>query len=84
MTDKEQSELRLNYNSDTNIISLDTYNEGFFNQSIDITKEVVDLVIEKLFNDLDCPTNGGVVELIRKRDKRDNIVKVIGQIKEQK
>jgi len=80
---KEQSELRLNYNSDTNIISLDTYNEGFFNQSIDITNEVVDLVVEKLFNDLDCPTNGGIVELIRKRDKRDNIIKVIEQIKEQ-
>jgi len=41
------------------------------------------LVVEKLFNDLNCPANGGIVELIRKRDKRDNIVKVIGQIKEQ-
>ena len=32
MNDKEQSELRLKYNSDTSIISLDTYDEGFFNQ----------------------------------------------------
>ena len=79
---EERSQLKLNYNNITGKISLDTYDEGFFNQSIDITNEVVELVVEKLFNDLDCPINGGIVELIRKRDKRDNIVKVIGQIKE--
>jgi len=38
-------------------------------------------VIEKLFNDMNCPTNGGVLELTRKKDKRDGIVKVIGEIK---
>ena len=81
MNDKEQSELRLKYNSDTSIISLDTYDEGFFNQSIDITDEVVELVIEKLFNDMHCPVNGGSIELTRKKDKRDNIIKILGEIK---
>jgi len=40
-----------------------------------------ELVIEKLFNDMECPPNGGVLELTRKKDKRDNIIKVIGEIK---
>ena len=45
---------------------------------------VTELVVEKLFDDLDCPTHGGIVELIRKKDKRDNITKIVGQIKEVK
>ena len=54
---------------------------AFFNQEIDITSEVVELVVEKLFNDMGYPKNGGVLELTRKQDKRDGVVKVIGEIK---
>ena len=78
---QEPSQLKLNYNSTTSKICLETYDEGFFNQEIDITSEVVELVVEKLFNDIGCPENGGVLELTRKQNKRDNIVKVIGEIK---
>ena len=53
------SKLKLTYNQTSGKISLETYDEGFFNQSIDITDEVVELVVEKLFNDMNCPVNGG-------------------------
>ena len=79
---KEHSQLKLTYNLTDNKIALETYDEGFFNQSIDITDEVVELVIEKLFNDMNCPINGGTIELTRKQGKRDSIVKVLGEIKE--
>ena len=78
---KEKNQLKLTYNQTSGKICLETYDEGFFNQEIDITSEVVELVIEKLFNDMGCPENGGVLELIRKKDKRDGVVKVIGEIK---
>ena len=78
---KDPSQLKLTYNQTDSKICLETYDEGFFNQSIDITDEVVELVIEKLFNDMNCPVNGGVLELTRKRDKRDTIVKILGEIK---
>jgi len=78
---KENNQLTLTYSQISGKICLETYDEGFFNQSIDITSEVVELVVEKLFNDMECPENGGVLELTRKKDKRDNIVKVIGEIK---
>lgn len=78
---KENSQVKLTYNQTSGKICLETYDEGFFNQSIDITSEVVELVIEKLFDDMECPPNGGVLELTRKKDKRDNIIKVIGEIK---
>ena len=78
---KDKNQLKLTYNQTSGKICLETYDEGFFNQSIDITSEVVDLVVEKLFNDAGCPVNGGVLELTRKQDRRDNIVKVIGEIK---
>jgi len=58
---KEPSELKINYSYETGKISLETYDEGFFHQSIDITDEVVELVVEKLFNDIDCPVNGGMI-----------------------
>ena len=79
--DRENSQLKLTYNQIESKIALETYDEGFFNQSIDITDEVVELVIEKLFNDFNCPTDGGVLELIRKQGVRESIVKVIGSIK---
>ena len=79
---KDHSEIKLTYNQTSGKIYLETYDEGFFNQEIDITSEVVELVVEKLFNDMGCPKNGGVLELTRKQDKRGNIVKVIGEIKD--
>ena len=78
---EDSSEIKLTYNQTSGKICLETYDEGFFNQEIDITSEVVELVVEKLFNDMGCPENGGVLELTRKQDKRDSIVKVIGEIK---
>jgi len=78
---KKNNQLTLTYNQINGKICLETYDEGFFNQSIDITSEVVELVVEKLFNDAGCPVNGGVLELTRKQDKRDNVIKVIGEIR---
>ena len=78
---KDKNQLKLTYSQTSGKICLETYDEGFFNQEIDITSEVVELVVEKLFDDMNCPENGGVLELTRKQDKRDNIVKVIGEIK---
>ena len=78
---KENNQLKLTYNQTSGKISLETYDEGFFNQSIDITDEVVELVIEKLFNDMHCPVNGGSIELTRKKEKRGDLVRVIGEIK---
>ena len=78
---KDKNQLKLTYNQTSGKICLETYDEGFFNQEIDITSEVVELVVEKLFNDMGCPKNGGVLELTRKQDKRDSVVKVIGEIK---
>lgn len=80
MQDKNQ--LKLTYNQTSGKICLETYDEGFFNQEIDITSEVVELVVEKFFNDIGCPENSGVLELTRKQDKRDNVVRVIGEIKD--
>ncbi len=48
----ESSKLKLAYNQISGKICLETYNEGFFNQSIDITSEVIELVVEKLFKDM--------------------------------
>lgn len=77
---KDTSELKLTYSSISGKICFETYDEGFFNQEVDITEHVVDLVVEKLFDDMDCPPNGGVLELTRKFDKRTKIEKIIGQI----
>ena len=77
---KDPNELKLTYNQTSGKICLETYDEGFFNQEIDITNHVVELVIEKLFNDMNCPSNGGVLELTRKFDERTRIEKIIGQI----
>ncbi len=52
---KEPSKLKLSYNEISGKTCLESYDEGFFNQEIDITNEVVELVIEKLFNDMGCP-----------------------------
>lgn len=71
----------LSYNETSGKIAIETYDRGFFNQEIDITSDVVELVIEKLFNDMGCPANGGVLELKRSKEKRGDVVKVIGSVK---
>jgi hypothetical protein len=76
-----ETQLKLSYNETSGKIAIETYDGGFFNQEIDITNEVVELVIEKLFNDMGCPPNSGVLELKRSREKRGDVVKVIGTIK---
>lgn len=76
-----ETQLKLNYNETSGKICLETYDEGFFNQEIDITDEVMELAIEKLFNDMGCPVNGGVLELKRVKEKRGDVVKVIGTVK---
>lgn len=81
MYHKEPTEIKLSYSETSGKICLESYDEGFLNQEIDITNEVVELVIEKLFNDMGCPPNGGVLELKRSREKRGDVVKVVGTIK---
>ena len=44
---KDKNQLKLTYNQADSKICLETYDEGFFNQSIDITDEVVELVRDK-------------------------------------
>lgn len=78
--EKEPSELRLVYSETTGKITMETYDEGFFNQGLDITSAVMELAVEKLFDDMDCPPNGGSVLLTRKNDKRNGVIKVIGEI----
>jgi len=77
----DPSQLTPTYNQTSGKIYLETYDEGFFNQSIDITSEVVELVVEKLFDDMECPPRGRVIELTRKKEVSGDIVKVIGKIK---
>ena len=79
--EQEPSELKLIYNNTTGKITMEAYNEGFFNYELDITKEIMELAVEKLFDDMNCPENGGVVEITRKKEKRNGVIKVIGEIK---
>ncbi|PUE63332.1 hypothetical protein [Arcobacter caeni] len=77
---KEPSELKINYNHETRIISLQAYSEGFFNWEKDITQEIMECAIEKLFDDMDCPTNGGIIQLQRVNDKRNGVNKVLAEV----
>lgn len=75
------SEIKLVYNEITGKITMQTFDEGFFNCEIDMTNEVLELAVEKLFNDMDCKPNGGQITLTRKQDIRGDLVRVIGEIK---
>lgn len=77
---EEASELKFTYNCDTGQIKMETYDDGFLRNEIDITEAVTDLVVEKLFNDTNCPLGGGVLQLERTRTKKGNIEKIIGTI----
>lgn len=71
---KEPSELRITYNHKTGVISLEAYDEGFFNWEKDITQEIMEVAVEKLFDDMNCPTDGGIVQLERTKGKREGVV----------
>jgi hypothetical protein len=38
-------------------------------------------VVEKLFNDMECPPDGGAIELTRKKEVREDLVKIVEEIK---
>jgi len=77
---KEPSELKINYNHETGVISLEAYDEGFFNWKKDITQEIMEIAVEKLFDDMDCPVNGGVIQLERVNDKRNGVNKILAEV----
>lgn len=77
---KEPSKLKIVYNHETGIISLEAYDEGFFNWSKDITQEIMEVAVEKLFDDMDCPTDGGIVQLERTKSRREGVVKVLAEV----
>ena len=77
---KEPSQLKINYNYETGVISLQAYDEGFFNWEKDITQEIMECAVEKLFDDMDCPTNGGVIQLERVNDKRNGVNKILAEV----
>ena len=77
---KDLSELKINYNYETGVISLQAYDEGFFNWEKDITQEIMEVAIEKLFDDMNCPTNGGVIQLQRVNDKRNGVNKILAEV----
>ncbi len=80
MTTKEPSKLNIEYNHETGVISLQAYDEGFFHWEKDITQEILEIAVEKLFDDMDCPTNGGVLQLERVNDKRNGVNKILAEV----
>lgn len=62
------------------LLMLQAYDEGFFSWEIDVTQSIMEVAIEKLFDDMDCPPNGGVVQLERVNDKRNGVNKILGEI----
>jgi len=78
--DKEPSELKINYNHETGVISLEAYDEGFLNWEKDITQEISEVAVVKLFDDMDCPTNGGIIQLERVNDKRNGVNKLLAEV----
>lgn len=77
---KEPSQLKINYNHETGVISLEAYDEGFFNWKKDITQEIMEIAVEKLFDDSNCPPNGGVIQLERVNDKRNGVNKILAEV----
>jgi hypothetical protein len=77
---KEPSQLKIVYNDISKKILLQAYDEGFFNWEKDITQEILEVAVEKLFDDMDCPTNGGVIQLERVNDKRNGVNKILAEV----
>jgi len=80
VTNKEPSQLKIVYNEQSKTILLQAYDEGFFSWEKDVTQEIMEVAIEKLFDDMDCPANGGVIQLERVNDKRNGVNKILAEI----
>lgn len=80
MPTQEPSELKISYDHATGLISLQAFDEGFLRWEKDITQEILEVAIEKLFDDMDCPTNGGVLQLERVNDKRNGVNKILAEV----
>ncbi len=80
MQSKEPSELKIVYNEISKKIFLQAYDEGFFNWEVDVTQSIMEVAVEKLFDDMDCPINGGVIQLERVNDKRNGVNKILAEI----
>ena len=44
----------------------------------------MEIAVEKLFDDMDCPPNGGVIQLERVNDKRNGINKILAEVLKRK
>jgi len=40
----------------------------------------MEIAVEKLFDDMDCPANGGVIQLERVNDKRNGVNKILVEV----
>lgn len=80
MTTKEPSELKISYDHTTGIISLQAFDEGFLRWEKDVTHQILEVAIEKLFDDMDCPTNGGILQLERVNDKRNGVNQILAEV----
>lgn len=76
---KEPSTISIEYDKHRGIF-LKFYDESFFNWSKDITQEIMEVAVEKLFDDMDCPTDGGIVQLERTKGQREGVVKVLAEV----
>ena len=45
-----------------------------------ITQEILEVAVEKLFDDMDCPVNGGVIQLERVNDKRNGVNRILAEV----
>lgn len=77
---KEPSHLELVYDHQTGRIKLEAYYEGFFSWENDVTEQVMQIAVEKLFDDMDCPPNGGVIQLERVNDKRNGVNQILAEL----
>jgi hypothetical protein len=78
---REPNELKIVYDMKSKRILLQAYDEGFFNWEKDVTSEIMEVAVEKLFDDMDCPPNGGSLQLERINDKRNGVVKILAEVK---
>jgi hypothetical protein len=75
-----KSKIELAYDSETGRIKLEAYYEGFFSWENDVTEQVMQIAVEKLFDDMNCPANGGVLQLERVNDKRNGVNQILAEL----
>ena len=59
---------------------METFDEGFLSNELDITDAIMDLAIEKIFDDLSCDNKGQRVLLERLWDRKNKIEKIVGKL----